>query len=198
MKLSLHSWLPGKPVPAEVLDQAGAANGRVIWSADLAQWAPAYNRDAILTLAEAALPDGATRDLAFFTRGKTLTVLGALLPLFPGAPVTALALDCGGERVIVGRVDGAVTGSLTHVDLERVEPDTARWMEAVRSSTLHERVFLIPIKAGEREAWNRIARLTIDTRESLERGWQRRGAHTANAVVFEPPLDLSAAWFNLP
>lgn len=145
-----------------------------------------------LAIIEVKRLDGNTETRAYLesdSQHNDATYIGALRQQFPEAPFQSIAFTVGNAFFIVGRIDESFVGTLDSIDFERVEPDRTRWMEAVKSVLIRERLFALPIQADEQAQWQTIARIAIKTKESLNAGWNRTAANgSAWEQSYQPPV----------
>lgn len=96
----------------------------------------------------------------------------------------------GNGAYIIGYVDPTIQGELTFANIERYESNKADWMKGLKSSTIKNRVFIIPIFKEEKEAWNSIVRVAIKTKESLNESVKNpQATGSIWEKKFDPPLD---------
>lgn len=181
-------------LPAEALAGADAASVAVIWSVPL----PAGAGDT-LTVVAVNLADGSREYRAIARRGEADVYLGPLRALRPDVPLLTLFVRMGDRRIVVGRVEDRVPGTLAFIDLQRATDDPAHWSEAMRQSRVSERMFFMLLADKPGDGWDSLAYAAVQSRESLARVTEGMGAQRDEwATTFEPPLDLRPLYVHLP
>lgn len=160
----------------------------------LADWAQAIPSQAYLTIFEArSEQSGATERRVFWSDGEHSGYVGALTRQLGLEGVETIFLDIGNsQRCIVGWVSPETPGTLLYFRLERPEPDTKRWFDGVKESSIEKNIFIVPIRANEQpERWNEILVAAVQTKQSLKRGFEGTGSYFEIETSFSPPLDVS-------
>lgn len=173
---------------------------RTLGALDISAHLPKDAAYRSLTLIEGRTEAGELELRAFLNPRKGEPVgLGALGRPFPDAPLSATLFEAGGRRFIAGVIDPSIEGQLTTVEFERVEPNQAKWMDAVKVSTINKQTFVIPIFPHEYEQWTTVWRIAINTRESRQRGVdQGPAASHAWERAYDPALDLGGHFTVIP
>jgi len=190
----------GQPqIPADALWGVSPGSTRIMGHLRLADWAQAIPDQVYLTVFEArSEPGGATEHRVFWSDSEHSGYVGALTEQIGLEGVETIFLDIGNhQRCIVGWVSPEIPGTLLYFRLERPEPDTNRWFDGVKESTIERNIFIVPIRADEQpERWNEIIMAAVQTRQSLKRGFDGSGSYYEIETSFSPPLDISA--FYIP
>lgn len=193
MKFLSQLWRKGATTlpPEFFAGVAEISTPRRLWQGALPTWAAA--RGATVAVYQVPLVAGGQQARAILQRpGQAPHYLGALTAVLPETPIAMLLFELQAERFWVGWVDERLPDDLQFVDYERVEPDPTRWLQAVKSSVVHQRVVFLPFAKPEARPWMQVQRLAIKTRTSLQQGAHSR---TARASVWEktyqPPVDLT-------
>ncbi|HEY1011331.1 MAG TPA: hypothetical protein VGE07_01420 [Herpetosiphonaceae bacterium] len=173
---------------------------RTLGALDIATHLPKDAAYRSLTLIEGRNEAGELELRAFLNPRKGEPVsLGALERPFPGAPLSATLFEVGGRRFIAGVVDPGIEGKLSTIEFERVEPNQAKWMDAVKVSTINKQTFVIPIFPHEYEQWTTVRRIAVNTRESRQRGVdQGPDASHAWQQSYDPALEIGDRFAVIP
>lgn len=172
---------------------------KTLGTLDIGQWLPKSSAYRGLTLFEGSNASGGSEIHARLDAKKGEAVqLGPLSQQFPDAPIQTLMFEVENQRFIVGVVDASVAGDLTTIEFERVEPNSADWMKALKVSNINERTFVIPIAESEFEQWSQLYRIAVNSRESRQRGvasgpdasheWQQ---------AYAPPLEIGGQFTSI-
>lgn len=190
----------GQPqIPVSALTGTQPGSARILGHLHLADWAQNVHPLAYLTVFEArSEQDGAMEQRVFWSDGEHNGYVGVLTGQLGLDGVKTIFLDIGdNQRCIVGWVSPETPGTLLYFRLERPEPDTQRWFDGVKESTIDKNTFIVPIRADEQpERWNEIVLAAVQTKQSLKRGFDGTGSYFEIEMSFSPPLDVSA--FYLP
>jgi hypothetical protein len=185
-------------IPASAQGGLEPGTARILGNLRLVDWAEGVSSTVFLTIFEGRLAgSGVTEMRVFLSDGQTAQYVGALSDQLQLPGVQTLFIDFGSQRCVVGWVSPATPGKLLYFHIERPEADTTRWMEGVRESTLEKNLFIVPIRASDQpERWNLIAMAAVQTRESLQRGFDAQGSYYEVEKTYSPPLDVSS--FYIP
>jgi hypothetical protein len=187
---------PAIPASAQVGIKPGSA--RILGYFQLNDWAEGVSSTAKLTIFETRLTGtGENETRVFMNDGQSARYVGALSDQLHLPGVQALFIDFGSQRCIIGRVSPEIRGKLLYFRIERPEADKRRWMEGVKESTIEKNLFIVPIKAGDQpNLWNFVVLAAVQTKESLQRGFDQKGSYFQVERSYSPPLDVSG--FNIP
>lgn len=191
MKAWLQSWRKGNsPLPPDILEGVVADSVRSIWKLQLPAWVAAKN--ATVQIFTAQTLAGAQEQRALLTRPNTPPYyLGALQSQLPETPLHTLFFELLKDRFLLGWVTPEIVGDLQFVDIERPEPDSQKWLEALKSSAVQNRVVFFPFAMPETKRWRQLVRVAIKTRQSLHQGAQSATARgSAWEKKFDPPIDF--------
>lgn len=196
---SFFSNLGQPKIPANAQTGLEPGTARILGNLRLADWAEGISDKVYLTIFEGRLVGSDSTEIrVFWNDGKSDGYVGALTEQLQLKGVKTLFIDFGSQRCVVGWVSPAISGKLLYFRLERPEPDTTRWMEGVKESTINENLFIVPIRASNQpELWNELVLAAVQTKESLQRGYDGKGSYFEAEKAFSPPLDVSSFYVSI-
>lgn len=190
----------GQPqIPASALSGVLPGSTRIVGHLRLADWAQNVPDQAYLTVFEARSEENeAMEQRVFWSDGAQSGYIGPLTGQLGLEGVKTIFLDIGeNQHCVVGWVSPETPGTLLYFRLERPEPDTKRWFDGVKESSIEKNIFIVPIRASEQpERWNEIVLAAVQTKQSLQRGFDGAGSYFERETSFSPPLDIST--FYIP
>ena len=73
-------------------------------------------------------------------------------------------------------------------------------MDAVLESTIEKNLFIVPIRATASlpRLWNTVSMAAVQTRESLQRGFDGTGSYYELEKTYSPALDVSGLYIFIP
>jgi len=195
---SFFSNLGQPDIPASAQVGLKPGTSKVLGHFRLADWAAGVPPTAYFTVFEGRLTESDASEMRVFLSGsQSAQYIGALSNQLQLPGVKTLFIDLGGQRCIIGWVSPATQGKLLYFHLERPEADRKRWMEAEKESSIEKNMFIIPIQASDRpELWNFVSMSAVQTKESLQRGYDAKGSYYQVETTYSSPLDVSS--FYIP
>ena len=169
---------------------------KVIWSSGLFTANAVAPKGSSVAVFEGTALDGSTEHRAVLQRPSQPTeYLGVLTKQFPGAPLETLLVKVGGDGFVVGWVEPSVVGTLSSVWVIPDESNKAEYMAGAKAGVTNHRVWMFPVYERETAKWKWIAEISVNTRESLQRGatnfntngweWQKE---------YQPPVSTADLW----
>jgi hypothetical protein len=180
-------------IPIEAVEDIPSARTEVVWSLDWKHWAPDLPEKTEIHIFKAELVDNTIEQRAFLRVNGVNYYLGRLASQFKQAPIDTLTLEYQGERIIIGCVDGTLTGTLTFINITRVESNPAKFSEATKTAEIKNRCFFFPIFSQERSAWEEVSRIGIKTRESSDRAMEEKSMNFyTSETAYEPSVNIAS------
>ncbi len=176
-------------IPVTALKDADPSSATITWSAALAR------SGGTLTVFAVTLSNGERAYRAFIRLEGKEVYLGQFQSQLADAPLHTLFFQVGKDRFVIGRVADTVSGTLAFVDIQRYTQDRTNWVEAMRQSTVKDRIFFMHLTDGQGDPWDSVAYIAIQSRESLALVTQGMGAKRNEwEATFDPPIDISALY----
>ncbi len=162
----------------------------------LSDWSSWASDDAwLVVFSGISLETGTAERRVYYHDKSHVYLIGPLAEELGINGLETVFVELFDERAIVGWVSSdCVTGKLKTVVFGRYEPDSSRWLEAQKSSTIEDNLFIVPISAAEYYQWDSLSFVGIETKESFSRGLDGQSSYYALERKFAPPLDISGLY----
>ncbi len=194
---------------------------KLLGSFKLSDWAKTTPENAFISVFQGKLAgSGKVERRAFYDDGTNTRYIGPLSDHFGVSWLKTVFVDFGGERSIVGWVSSDVKGKLYVVRFERPESVNKNKSYASKESTIESNMFIVPVSfiedgvsktygwlgdVGEGEdpdLWNSISMIAVQTKESLQRGFDSSGTTNESYYevekIFDPAIDVSGFYIKVP
>jgi len=195
---SFLSNLGQPPIPEGGLVGLKAGSTRILGHFRLADWDKGVSSTLYVTLFEGVLAEtGKSEVRAFINDQSNSQYIGALNEQLQLPGVLTLFFKLGDQRCLIGWVSPTVQGKLIYFRIERPQENPDLWMEAVLESSIEKNLFIVPIGASKHaENWDSLVLSAVQTKESLQRGFDGQGSYFEIEAKYSPPLDVSS--FYIP
>ncbi len=184
-------WQPDIPEDALVGLQPGTSH--ILGRFRFADWAGNVPPAMVAVVFDGLLQDSGARDIRIFlSDGKNTQYVGALTEQLGLPGVKTIFINFEGNHCLIGYVLPGVSGNLLYFRIERPQDDPSRWMDAVSESKIENNLFLVPLGGSEHaQLWNKLVLSAVQTRESLQRGFDQKGSYFELEKAYAPPLIVS-------
>ena len=185
-------------IPEVALQGIASKSVKILGNFNLSDWAQGVPSSSYFTIFEGQLSGTGEQEIrVFYDDGNRSTYIGALSAQFGIPELKTIFIDLGRERCIIGWASPAINGKLLNVHFERFEADRSLWMNAQKESSIEKNLFIVPITGEDIVLWNSITMAAVQTRESLQRGFDGNGSYYEVEKMFDPPFDISAYYQSI-
>jgi len=179
-------------IPETAMQGIDSKSIKILGNFKLSDWAQGVPSSAYFTIFEAYLSGSGEKEIrVFYDDGNQTTYIGALSDQFGIPELKTSLVDLGKERCIIGWVSPQINGKLLYIHFERLEADRSLWMNAQKESSIENNLFIVPITGDDVLLWNSITMAAIQTKESLQRGFDGTGSYYELERAFSSSLDTS-------
>lgn len=185
-------------IPKEGVMGLEAKSYKVLGIFKLSDWSKISSDKEYITIFQGKLLGTNQTELrAYYDDGEVTKYIGKFDSNLGLESIKTLFIDINGEKCIVGWVSPNINGKLYAVHIERTERDKTKWMEAQKESTIEKNLFIIPIVGSEVNLWDHISMVSIQTKESLKRGFDGDGSYWEVEKLFDPAMDISKMYIKI-